>query len=127
MCRIVNNWVMCQIVNNWDMCRAVNNCAMCRIVNYWAMCRIVPNWAICLIVNTWAMCRIVNNWAMCRAVNNYTEYGVSSSGSARSLKISNAGPVHNWMGDRAVYTRKCVQRCRVVELREPRKSDGFSD
>ena len=61
-----------------------------------------------------------------------TEYGVSSSVSTRSLKVSSAGPVHNWMGDRlaipgAVYTRTCVQRCRVVRLREPRKSDCSSD
>ena len=28
-----------------------------------------------------------------------TEYGVSSSVLALSLKLSNAGPVHNWMGD----------------------------
>ena len=61
-----------------------------------------------------------------------TEYGVSSSVSTRSLKVSSAGPVHNWMGDRlalpgAVYTRTCVQRCRVVGLREPRKSDCSSD
>ena len=41
-------------------------------------------------------------------------------------------PVQNWMGDRlglpgAVYTKTCVQRCRVVGLREPRESDGSSD
>ena len=27
----------------------------------------------------------------------------------------------------AVYTRTCVQRCRVVGLGEPRESDGSSD
>ena len=36
------------------------------------------------------------------------------------------------MGDRlglpgAVYTGTCVQRCRVVGLREPRQSDGLTD
>ena len=36
--------------------------------------------------------------------------------------IATPGPVHNWMGDRlgppsAVYTRTCVQRCRIVGLR----------
>ena len=62
---------------------------------------------------------------------NSTEYGVRSSVLALSLKLSIAGSVHNWMGGRlgppgAVHTRTCVQRCRVVRLREPRKSDGLS-
>ena len=63
---------------------------------------------------------------------SFSEYDVSSSVSARSLKLSNAGPVTYWMGDRlrlpgGVCTRTCVQRCRVIGLREPRKSDDSSD
>ena len=54
----------------------------------------------------------------------YTEYGVRSSISARSLKLSDVAPGHKWMGDRlglpgAVYT--------IVGLREPSKSDGSSE
>ena len=62
---------------------------------------------------------------------SFSEYDVSSSVSARSLKLSNTGPVPYWMGDRlrlpgGVCTRTCVQRCRVEGLREPRKSDVSS-
>ena len=51
---------------------------------------------------------------------------------AQSLKLSTPAPVHNWMGNRLAYTRclyarTCIQRCRVVGLRGPHKSDGSPD
>ena len=60
--------------------------------------------------------------------NTDTEYGAIAHRSRPRMP----GLVHNWMGDRLglpgdVYTRTCVQRCRVVGLREPRKSDDSSD
>ena len=65
-----------------------------------------------------------NSNAMLKVQTKRTEYGVRSSISARSLKLSNVAPGSPWMGDclglqGAVYT--------IVGLREPRKSDGSSD
>ena len=71
--------------------------------------------------------------------NRTPNSGVKGSGAnhyprapARCWPVTLSIVVHNWMGDRlrlpgVVYTRTYVQRCRVVGLRVPRKSDGSSD
>ena len=60
--------------------------------------------------------------------NKYTEYGVSSITEVKERRARFIiGLVTAWDCEVLYTLRTWVQRCRVVGLREPRKSDGSSD